>query len=161
MQPMPDEQIDLDKLDQEIDQDGKVEKRIRGLSEKVKLTSEERDESRRKLEEEQQKVASLEKERDFLSSFGDQVTKHPDAVPFRDKIKERVLKGYSVEDATVSVLNGEGKLFKKEAPPENPAGGSAPVPPQLNVDKKVSEMTREEKRNALVEAEKRGDLGVN
>lgn len=161
MQNMADEDIDLDKLDSELEQEGKVEKRIRGLSEKVKLTSDERDELQRKLEAEQQKTAALEKERGFLSDFGNQVTKYPDAIAFRDQIKERVLKGYSVEDATVSVLNTEGKLFKRESSPESPAGGSATLTPQSPVDKKISEMSREEKRNALLEAEKRGDLGVS
>lgn len=160
---MADEEIDLEALDKELDQEGKVEKRIRALSEKVKFTSEERDSARHESEEKDKKISELEKERGFLSSFGDQTTKYPDAIAFRDKIKEKVLVGYSVEDATVSVLNSEGKLFttKKEVSLENPAGGSAPTSPQVSVDKKVSEMSREEKRNALLEAEKRGDLGVN
>jgi len=156
------DEIDLDNLDKQMTEESKVEKRIRDLSEKVKLTSEERDTLRKELEEQQKKVADLEKEGGFLSSFGEQVTKYPDAVTFRDKIKERVMRGYSVEDATVAVLNAEGKLSApKQAAPAAPVGGSAiNVQPSVG-DKKVGEMTREEKRAALIEAEKRGDLGTN
>ncbi len=153
---MPDEEIEL-----ELDDQNNVEKRIRSLSEKVKLASGEKEDLRKKLEEEQQKSAALEKEHAFLSSFGEQTTKYPDAISFRDQIKERVLKGYSMDDATVAVLNQEGKLFKKEIPHESPAGGSATITPQSGSEKKVSDMSRDERRNALLEAEKRGDLGVN
>ena len=162
---MPDD-IDLENLEKEIDQTNKVEKRIKDLSEKVRLTSEERDETKRLSEEKDSKIKSLETERDFLSSFGEQTQKHPDAVAFRDNIKERVLKGYSVEDATVSVLNEQGKLFKEnkvidKVPPENTVGGSSMTPPPQTSDKKITDMSRDEKRQALVEAEKRGDIGMS
>ena len=157
------DELDLEQIDSEIDSTNKVEKRIKDLSEKVRLTSEERDEQKRLLQEQTEKTQSLEKERDFLNSFGDSLVKYPDAGAHKDAIKDRVLKGYSVEDATVAVLNQEGKLFKKEPlvpPRENPAGGSALNQPIIGGEKKISEMSREEKRAKLLEAEARGDISI-
>ena len=159
-------ELDLEQIDNEIEKDSKVEKRIKDLSEKVKLTSEERDELKVLSEEKDTKISGLEKERDFLNSFGDVLVKHPAASEFKDAIKEKVLKGYSVEDATVSTLSSEGKLIPSETPkeetkPENPAGGSATTPPVSEGDKKLEDMTRDEKRAKLVEAQERGDLSIN
>ena len=161
------DEFDLDQLDTDLEKENKVEKRIKDLSEKVRLTSEERDEKEKLLKESGDKIVGLEKERDFFSSFGDSVAKYPQASEFKDAIKEKVLHGYSVEDATVSVLAKEGKLETKApaSPPplprENPAGGSAINQPIVGGQKPVNQMTRDEKRAALVEAEARGDLGVN
>lgn len=155
--------LDLDVLDNTIDQNNKVEKRIKDLSEKVRLTSEERDEQKRLLGDRDTKISTLEKERDFLNSFGDQLGKYPDAAQFKDKIKERVLKGYSVEDATAAVLVSEGKYSspKIHQPIENVAGGSAPTLHQNGGEKPINQLSRDEKRARLLEAESRGDLGVN
>ena len=159
---MTDEILDLELLDGEIEKENKVEKRIKDLSEKVRLTAEERDAEKRKLEEESTKASGLQKEVEFLNSFGDQLSKHPEASPYRDKIKEKVLKGYSVEDATISTLASEGKLNPREVQVDNVAGGSATVnQPITGGQKKPSEMTRDEKRVALLEAEKRGDLSMS
>lgn len=156
------EDLDLEQLDTEIEKENKVEKRIKDLSEKTRLTAEERDTIKQKLEAEMSNSATLKKEVDFLNSFGDQLSKHPEASLFRDKIKEKVLRGYSVEDATISTLASEGKLTQREVVVENVAGGSAAVnQPITGREKKISEMTREEKRNALLEAEKRGELYVS
>jgi len=155
-------ELDLEQLDKEIEGESKVEKRIKDLSEKVRLTAEERDAGKRKLEEEATRASSLQKEVEFLNSFGDQLSKHPEASPFRDKIKEKVLKGYSIEDATISTLASEGKLTPKEVQVDNVAGGSAAVnQPITGAQKTISEMTREEKRAKLVEAEQRGDLSIS
>ncbi len=160
-------ELDLEQIDNEIEKDSKVEKRIKDLSEKVKLTSEERDELKVLSEEKDTKISDLEKERDFLNSFGDVLVKHPAASEFKDAIKEKVLKGYSVEDATVSTLSSEGKLTpsepkpEEETKPENPAGGSATTPPVSGGEKKLEDMTSEEKRAKLVEAQERGDLSIN
>ena len=158
---MPDE-LDLEQLDNEIDKENRVEKRIKYLSQMVKQTTAQRDSSKRKVEEEVAKSANLQKEVEFLNSFGDQLSKYPDASSFRDKIKEKVLKGYSVEDATVATLASEGKLSPKEVTVDNVAGGSAAVnQPIAGGQKKTSDMTRDEKRAALLEAERRGDLYVS
>jgi len=161
------DEFDLDQLDSEIEQKNKVELRIKNLSDKVKLTSEERDDKDRLLQEQRSQNESLVKERDFLNSFGDQAVKYPDALAFKDKIKEKVLKGYSVEDATTAVLVSEGKYSapRVETPitasPVNTfAGGSAPTLHQAGGEKGLDQLSREEKRAKLVEAEQRGDLGV-
>ena len=156
------DELDLELLDTEIDKENKVERRIKDLSEKVRLTAEERDAEKRKLDEESAKTGNLQKEVEFLNSFGNQLGKYPDASQFKDKIKEKVLKGYSVEDATVSTLASEGKLTQKEVQIDNVAGGSATVnQPIAGGQKKPFEMTRDEKRNALLEAEKRGDISMS
>ena len=155
-------ELDLEQLDKEIEGENRVEKRIKDLSEKVRLAAEERDAGKRKLEEESTRASGLQKEVEFLNSFGDQLSKHPDASPFRDKIKEKVLKGYSIEDATISTLASEGKLSPKEVQIDNVAGGSAAVnQPITGVQKTVSEMSRDEKRAKLLEAEQRGDLSLS
>ena len=158
-------ELDLEQLDNEIEKENKVEKRIKDLSEKVKLTSEERDAIKRKVEEESAKSANLQKEVEFLNSFGDQLSKYPDAVSFKDQIKEKVLKGYSVEDATVSTLASQGKLNSKQEQDvqiDNIVGGSAAVnQPITGGQKTVTELSREEKRAKLFEAEKRGDLYIS
>ena len=48
---MTDETLDLEQLDNEIEKESKVEKRIKDLSEKVRLTAEERDAEKKKTEE--------------------------------------------------------------------------------------------------------------
>lgn len=157
------EELDLEQLDNDLEKENRVEKRIKDLSEKVRLTSEERDEHKRLLQEQVEKTQNLEKERDFLNSFGDSVSKYPDALAHKDAIKDRVLKGYSVDDAIVAVLNQEGKLFKKEPilpPKENPAGGSAVNQSITGGEKKISELSREEKRNKLIDLEASGDISM-
>ena len=156
------DELDLEQLDIEIEKENKVEKRIKDLSEKVRLTAEERDANKRKLEEQMAKEANLNKEVEFLNSFGDQLSKHPEASQFRDKIKEKVLKGYSIEDATVSTLSSEGKLSPQREVVENVAGGSASVnQPISGGQKKVSDMSRDELRSALIEAERRGEISLS
>lgn len=161
---MPDE-LDLENLDKEIEGTSKVEKRIKDLSEKVRLTAEERDERDKLLTTEREKSESLTKENQFLNSFGDSLAKYPNASGYKDEIKEKVLKGYSVEDATISTLASKGQFTQgqqeKVAPTTNPAGGSAAVNVPTGDKKKVDEMNRQEKRDALLEAEKRGDVYVS
>src|SRR3990167_994874 len=95
---MADEEIDLDldNLDQDIERKNKVEKRITDLSDKVRLTSEERDELKGLLATEQAAKEAAIKERDFYSSFTDATIKYPGANEYKDIIKEKVLSGYSV-----------------------------------------------------------------
>lgn len=152
--------LELEEL--EVEKQNKVEKRIKDLSEKVKLTAEERDEQKRLLQERDTKISGLEKERDFLNSFGDAMAKYPDAISHKEGIKDKVLKGYSMEDAITSTLISEGKYnpVKKEIPLENPAGGSATTQPIIGGEKSISELTRDEKRAKLIEAEQKGDLSI-
>jgi len=162
---MTDEMLDLEQLDNEIEKESKVEKRIKDLSEKVRLTAEERDAEKRKLEEFTSQNSNLQRERDFYASFSDVVSTNPAAKDHKDDILAKVKGGYSVEDATFAVLGKAGKLGVQPQPQpviESPAGGSAAVnQPIAGGQKTVSEMTREEKRNALIEAEKRGDISIS
>ena len=122
-----------------------AEERITQLSEKVRLTSAERDEKDRLLGE-------VTKERDFYSGFSEVVTTNPLAKDHKDDILAKVKLGYTVEDATFAVLGKAGKLGQnapKPAEPMNPAGGSAVINPSPSEDKKPSEMTQAERRAAL------------
>lgn len=154
----------MDELDLNTDDTiNRTQERIKDLSSKVKETSEARDAANAKVETETAARLTAEKERDFYSSFSESVVKYPGASEYKDKIKEKVLAGYSTEDATVAVLNSEGKLTPSAPPVQTPApaaGGSAVNQLPTGETKPVSEMTRDEKRQALFEAEKRGDISL-
>lgn len=167
-----DENLELD-LDQDITRE---QKRLQNLSSKVAETSKERDEAKAALEEAKKAAETATKERDFYASFSQSIAKYPGATEYQDKIKEKVMNGYTVEDATVAVLNSEGKLQPQAAAPapEAPAeaaqpaapapaaGGSAATAiPSGGATKSPTEMSLEEKRAALLEAEQRGDLSLN
>jgi hypothetical protein len=142
-----------DDLELELE-DNDVEKRIKDLSKKVKLTSEERDEQANLVKERDEQLGTVSKERDFFKDFSGNIAKYPQATEYQDAIKERVMKGYTVEDATVSVLAKEGKLQTPATPTppkENPAGGSATTNAG-SAEKELGEMSKEEKRAALVDA---------
>ena len=156
------DELDLEQLDTEIEKDNKVEKRIKDLSEKVRLTSEERDEQKRVLSERDNKIAELERENSFNSGFADVLANHSAAKDHKDDIKAKVLSGYSIEDATFAVLGKAGKLGTTPPVPklENPAGGSAVIQPITGGEKKLNELSRDEKRKELLEAEARGDISI-
>lgn len=147
-------------LDEIINEPTEVEGRIKDLSKKVKLTSEERDELRRLNEEKDGTIDTVTKERDFYAGFSDVVSKHPNASEFKDDILAKVKSGYTIEDATVSVLNAQGKLTMPTVERVSPAGGSAPTQIPSQGTKSVGEMTRDERRQALMEAESRGDISL-
>lgn len=151
--------IDTD-LQEESQQVNKIEQRIKNLSEKVKLTSEERDELARAKQSLEQEKQALSKEVEFFKNFNPLVTKYQEAANYQDKIREKVIAGYDVEDATISILAKEGKLTGFTPKAESPAGGSAPNAITGGVEKTISEMSREEMRAALIEAEKRGDISL-
>ena len=142
--------------------ESEAEKRIKQLSDKVRLTAEERDEKDRLFKEQSDKTATVEKERDFYAGFSDVVASNPAAKDYKDDILTKVKSGYTVEDATFAVLGKAGKLgTPKEPEPEpSPAGGSAPITPPQGGTKSVTDMTQEERKAALFEAEKRGDISL-
>ena len=152
--------LDLETLDENIEKENKVEKRIKDLSEKVRLTSEERDEQKRLLGERDTKIAELERENTFNSGFVDVLTNHPMAKDHKDDILAKVKGGYSIEDATYAVLGKAGKLGQPTPPKENPAGGSAVNPP-VPGEKTLNELSRDEKRTKLLDLEARGDISIN
>lgn len=135
---------------------GRAEERIRQLSEKVELTSKERDEQARLLKEMSDKNATLEKENAFNSGFADVLGTHPQAKDHKDEIKAKVMAGYSPEDAAYAVLGKAGKIGGGTQPIASPAGGSAATSIQKDAEKSLSEMTRDEKRAALIE--RQGEL---
>ena len=152
--------LDLEVLDEDIEKSNKVEKRIKDLSEKVRLTSEERDEQKRLLSERDVKIAELEKENAFNRGFVDVLVSHPMAKDHKDDILTKVKGGYSLEDATYAVLGKAGKLGQPSPPPvDNPAGGSA-ISPLISGEKTIKEFTRDEKRAKLLELEARGDISI-
>lgn len=161
---MADEDVlDLD-IEDSAPQITRDNKRIETLSSKVRETAAERDAAKASAEAAEAAKVAAEKETAFYKDFSSQAGRYPAAAEFQDAIKEKVLAGYSVEDATVAVLNREGKLTAPAVPPPPlpgpAAGGSASFTPTAPGDKSVAEMTRDEKRTALLEAEKRGDISL-
>jgi hypothetical protein len=150
--------LDLDNLEVQAEEKLKVKNRFEKLSEKVILTSKEKDEALSKAQAEAEARAKAEKERDFYKDFSANVSKYPSASEYQDKILEKVNAGYSTEDAMVSVLVKEGK-FTPEAPQVSSPqveGGSAAT--TISGDKTLNDMSASEKLDALKEAEKSGDL---
>jgi hypothetical protein len=145
------EELNLDEIKNAEEKKDNVGERIQNLVADKKQA----EEAKAKAEEAK---AVLEKERDFYASFSDSTSKYPEASQFKDVIKEKVMAGYTVEDATVSVLAREGKFTQHETEKEIVAGGSSANLPNKGSSKPVSEMSREEKHQALVDAESRGDI---
>jgi hypothetical protein len=154
------DETQLDDIEQEITNKNAVEDRIRNLHKDKKEAEDAKAEAEKAKLEAEAKLAIMEKETNFLNSFSDSIAKYPSAPEFKDKIKEKVMAGYSVEDATVAILHAEGKLTNPPPPRENVAGGSAPNQIISSTPKSVKEMTSNERWDALREAEKRGDLGL-
>ena len=130
------------------------QQRIQELSAKVELTSKERDEFKTLLEKSTSEIATLKKENEFNSGLADVLSSHPAAKDHKDEIKQKVLAGYSVEDATFAVLGKAGKLGAS-APvvaPQNPAGGSASTAMPQAGEKPATEMSQAERR-AILEKE--------
>jgi hypothetical protein len=150
---------ELNQVENEVEEKLKVKNRFQELSEKVKLTSQERDELAQAKTALEAEKSSLAKERDFYKDFSVNVAKYPNASEYQDQILEKVKSGYSTEDAMVSVLAKEGKLMppsEKPQPKQHIEGGSAPT--IQGGTKGLSDMTADEKFAALREAESSGDL---
>ena len=118
------------------------DKRFTDLSEKVKTTAEERDAAKREAE--------------FYKGFSAVTAKYKGANDYEDQIKEKVMKGYSIEDAALTTLASEGKLAG--APKSYSAGGSANTQLPAQEEKPIGEMSLEEKRTKLLELEQKGEL---
>lgn len=126
----------------------RAENRFKDLSEKVELTAKERDEANAKAE-------AAQKEVEFYKGFSKISSKYQDAGEYQDKIREKVLAGYDMEDAAISILAKAGKLnsVAPVAQRGSPAGGSASTAISSGDDKPVNEMTKAEKREKLLEWE--------
>lgn len=149
--------------EEEIINKNPVEDRIKNLSKGKKEAEEKADTEAKARMEAEDRVKAAEKETSFYKDFSGSITKYPNAGEYQDVIKEKVMSGYSVEDATVSVLAREGKL-NIPAPVvqrESPAGGSATNQIQNQGNKSLTEMTQADRRQAIIEAQNRGDIGLS
>ena len=152
----------MDDIDTQGDEQTRSNERI------IKLNSEKKEAEAKAAEAETARAtaeaatAAATKERDFYASFTQSTAKYPGASEYTDKIKEKVLAGYTVEDATVSVLNSEGKLAVTAPTVEvaPAAGGSAVNHLPDGGQKTLNEMTRDEKRAALMDEEKKGNISL-
>lgn len=122
--------------------ENRAEERIKQLSDKVELTSKERDELKVLNE-------TTTRERDFYKGYADVIATHPNAKDHQDEIKEKVLKGYSVQDATFAVLGAVGKLGGTSAQSPQVAGGSAATTMPQGGQKEIKDMTQAERRDQL------------
>lgn len=153
--------LDLDTIESNVENKLKVKNRFEQLSEKVILTSKERDEKAQLAEKLQAENSSIAKERDFYKSFSQISSKHPEATNYQDQILERVNKGYDPEEAALAVLAKEGKLNTptqavQQTIQSQVEGGSAPT--IQGGAKSFKDMTADEKFSALAELDKSGDL---
>lgn len=158
---MDDLDLDLETEEQKINRNEQRFTKI--LSEKATITTEKEAEKARADKAEAEKQAAL-KEVDFFKNFTQVTSKYTGATEYQDQIREKVMAGYTMEDATVSILAKEGKYTPQVAAPlpkESPAGGSAVNTITGSGDKPVAEMTRDEKLSQLKDAEARGDLGLS
>lgn len=149
-----------DDLDFELDniEDDKKIERIRTLSDKVKTTSLERDEMAQAKATAEAKAQEVEKDLNFYKTFNQVSSKYQGATEYQDKILEKVRGGYDVEDATVAVLNKEGKFNPSAPAKDSPAGGSAANQITDGGTKSLSDMTAEERAAAMRQAEAQGDI---
>jgi hypothetical protein len=154
--------LDLETDDQQQKDANRTEQRLRMLnSEKAKLAADKEELAKAKVEAEAKTAAAL-KDADFYKNFSTVSSKYTGASEYQDKIREKVNAGYDLEDATISILAKEGK-YAPQAPvvtKESPIGGSAVNTFKAGGDRTIAEMTQAERRAQLVEAEKRGDLGL-
>lgn len=159
------DELDLDPEDAGQQKDEHpIDKRIKNALSDRDLAKKEAEENAKLAEEAITKRAEAEKERDFYKGFATVASKYQNAAEYQDEIRKKVMLGYDVEDATVSILAKEGKFTPPVAPPpprDNPAGGSAANQIKSGEQKAVGQMTLQEKLTALKEAEARGDISLN
>jgi len=152
---------ELEPVSQETQDINRTEKRIKDLSSKVEMTAQERDEAREAAEKALALAQANEKERDFYKDFSNMTGKYQGAADHQDQILEKVKLGYTVEDATVAVLNAEGKLspIAQSAPQMSAAGGSSATVLPAN-DRSAGDMTQAERRAELLKANDSGELAA-
>lgn len=148
--------LDLDTVQDNAEQKLQVKDRFAKLTEKgleaeKRATQAEAD----KVKAEEAK-ALAEKDLDFYKNFSQISAKHPGASDYQDQIKERVNKGYDPEEAAIAVLAKEGKLNQPQPKTQGAEGGSAQTNLGDGGNKAVSDMSQDERMNALLQAEKEG-----
>lgn len=119
------------------------------------------EEANKKAREAEERAANAE----FKSGFMEVTSTYPLASEYEDAIKEKVKAGYSVDDATVAVLQKEGKLKTKaeidrESNRGRDLGGSA-ASPDLSNRGSDKEPTVDEAAQAFKDAEARGEIKLS
>jgi len=125
-----------------VQEPSRAEERITQLSDKVKTEAE----LRQKAEADK---AEAERRATFAEGFVDVLAANPAAKDHKDEIKDKVLKGYSIEDATYAVLGKAGKLGQAPVVQPQVAGGSATNAMPQNAQKEIKDMSLSEKRSQL------------
>jgi len=150
--------LELDTVQTNVEDRLKVKNRFEKLSEKVILTSKEKDEAVAKAAASDEARAKAERDLNFYKGFSANVSKYPQASAYQDQIKERVDKGYDAEEAILAVLAKEGKLTPPPAPTNHTQveGGSAPT--LTEGSKSIKDMNSDEKLAALKSADSAGML---
>lgn len=128
-----------------------IEARITDLSSKVRTASEERDAAKAAQ-------AVAEKKAEFADGFIDIVGTNPAAKEHKADIEAKFQAGYTLQDAAFAVLGAAGKLGAPQVERRPTAGGSAPNNITVQSNKTADQMTREERREALMKAQSAGDL---
>lgn len=152
--------LNLDELEKDITNTNAVKDKFTDVLKHKKIAEDKLEIETKARTDAESEVATLKKETSFLNSFTDVTAKFPTASEYRDKIKEKVMSGYSVDDATISILVAEGKYTPPAQPRENAAGGSAINQITQPQYKSPKEMTSSERWDALREAERRGDISM-
>lgn len=156
---MEDNELDLDLTNHE-EIITRKDKKYKSLSEKFETSEKEKADLSKAKEEAEAKALALEKEVEFSKGFNTVSSKYQGASEYQDAIREKVLAGYDLEDATVAVLNKEGKFTPAQQVEERVsiAGGSASTSITYSGDKKPEEMSRAELKGALQDLESKGEF---
>lgn len=163
---MADEEINDSELDFELEEEKKPRRDQRvdnALSEKQKAEELAAKESKAR-EKAEKEAEAARKDLEFYKNFNTVSSKYQGASEYQDQIREKAALGLSLDEAAMLVLTQEGKYTPPTAPvepPPSPVGGSAATQLKAGGDKPIGEMTQEERRAELVEAEKRGDIALN
>lgn len=161
MEDDKDLELEFDQIEANLEGKAKMKNRFEQLSEKVILTSKEKDEANARAKAQEDARLEAEKERDFYKNFSAGVARYPEAGAYQEQILEKVKAGYDPEDAMLAVLAREGKLGTasqtQEAQQAYAAeGGSAQT--TFDSTPALDRMTPDDKLAALAEAEKDGSL---
>lgn len=149
---------ELDDIQENVERKSKLKNRFQQLSEKLSLTTKEKEENIAKVRLAEEAQSKAERDLNFYKGFSSNLAKYPQAASYQEQIKERVDKGYDAEEAILAVLAKDGKLtaFTPTQTPPQVEGGSAPT--TFPGEKSVKDMTPDEKLQVLMAADKEGNL---
>lgn len=145
------EEEEINESGTEVEKKPRMDQRVeKALSEKAKAEEAAAKEAKAR-EKAEREAEAAKKDLEFFRNFNTVSSKYQGASEYQDQIREKVAAGYELEDATVAVLNKEGKFVPPPPPPqpkEFPAGGSAVVHSSKS-NKSVAELSQEERREIL------------